>query len=63
LAYFAAMFYLYLTDDRYGVNHPLSAVFILASIAASALIYWAFCRYRSSKGVDMGRILDRIPSD
>ncbi|MFW5837172.1 MAG: hypothetical protein ACOCVM_04135 [Desulfovibrionaceae bacterium] len=63
LAYFAAMFYLYLTDDRYGVNHPLSAVFILASISASALIYWGFRRYRSSKGVDMGRVLDRIPSD
>jgi amino acid transporter len=63
LVYFAIMFFLYLSDDRYGVNDPLSAVFILAAVATSGVIFWGFRRARRKKGLDPERLMRRIPSD
>ena len=52
LLYFTVMFYLYLTDTRYGTNDPLSALFILGALALSALIYLGYRLYRSRQGLE-----------
>jgi amino acid transporter len=63
LIYFAVIFRLYLTDGRYGVNDRLSAVFILASIAVSVLIYLGCRYYRRQGGIDIDRVFRDIPVD
>ncbi|MFP4110096.1 MAG: amino acid permease [Desulfovermiculus sp.] len=53
LAYFAVMFYLYIMDDRYGTNDPLSAWFIIGSVTLSALGYLWYKARRRRKGMDI----------
>ncbi len=61
LVYFGIMFFLYLTDDRYGVNDLLSGGFITLFIAASALAYLGYRFYRRRQGIDLDRSLQEIP--
>jgi len=63
LVYFAIMFYLYITDERYGTNQPLSTVFVLGSITFSVLLYLAYRRYRKGQGVDIRMTYRELPSD
>jgi basic amino acid/polyamine antiporter, APA family len=63
LVYFAIMFYLYITDERYGTNRPLSTIFVLGSIAVSALIYFGYSRYRRAQGIDIRATYRELPSD
>jgi len=61
--YFAIMFYLYITDPRYGTNDPLSAMYILGALAISAVIYFAYRYYRRSQGVDTDLTYREIPAE
>jgi len=63
LIYFAILFYLYLTDNRYNTNDPLSACFVLGSLALSAAAYVWYYRFRRKKGTDLATMLRLIPSD
>ena len=61
--YFAIMFYLYITDPRYGTNDPLSATYILGALVISAIIYFAYRYYRRSQGVDTDLTYREIPAE
>jgi len=61
--YFAIMFYLYISDPRYGTNDPLSAMYILGALAISGVIYFAYRAYRKSQGVDTDMTYREIPAE
>lgn len=63
LVYFAVMFYLYITDPRYGTNNPLSAMYIFGAIAISAVIYFAYRFYRRQQGVNTDLTYREIPTE
>lgn len=63
LIYFAVMFVLYITDDRYGTNDPLSAWFILGSLVLCAGGVLLVGRYRRKKGTDLSKLLRIFPAD
>jgi basic amino acid/polyamine antiporter, APA family len=63
IAYFAVMFYLYISDSRYGTNDPLSAVYILGAVAVSAVIYLGYRAYRKKQGINTDLTYREIPSD
>jgi len=63
LAYFAVMFFLYITDSRYGTNDPLSALYIFGSIAISAIIYFGYRYFRKQQGIDTDLTYKEIPSE
>jgi APA family basic amino acid/polyamine antiporter len=63
LIYFAIMFVLYLTDQRYGTNDPLSAWFILGSLAFCMIVLLLILRSRRKRGTDLSYLLQIIPSD
>ncbi|HSR21008.1 MAG TPA: amino acid permease [Anaerolineales bacterium] len=61
--YFAIMFYLYITDARYGTNDPLSAMYIFGAILISAVIYFAYRAFRRRQGVDTDMTYREIPAE
>jgi amino acid transporter len=61
--YFAIMFFLYITDSRYGTNDPLSAMYIFGALIISAIIYFAYRYYRRSQGVDTDLTYREIPAE
>jgi APA family basic amino acid/polyamine antiporter len=61
--YFAVMFYLYISDARYGVNDRLSAMYVFGAIAISAVLYYAYRWYRRSQGVDTDLTYREIPAE
>jgi hypothetical protein len=63
IGYFMVMFYLYLSDSRYGTNDPLSAIYIIGAIVVSALIYLGYRSYRRRQGVDTDLTYRRIPTE
>ncbi len=63
LIYFAVMFVLYIADDRYGTNDPLSAWFIIGSLALCTGGLLLVRRYRRRRGTDLSSLLRIIPSD
>jgi len=63
LIYFAVMFVLYIADDRYGTNDPLSAWFILGSLAVCTAGVLLVRRYRKKRGTDLSNLLRIIPTD
>ncbi len=63
LLYFAVIFVLYISDDRYGTNDPLSAWFILGSLVLSTIGLLLYRRYRRARGTDLNNLLRIIPSD
>jgi amino acid transporter len=63
LIYFGFMFYLYITDGRYGTNDPLSIKYIIGSIAVSALIYFGYRIFRKRQGINTDLTYKEIPSE
>jgi amino acid transporter len=63
LLYFAIMFYLYITDGRYGTNNPLSAAYIFGALIISAVIYFAYRFYRKQQGINTDMTYREIPSE
>jgi amino acid transporter len=63
LIYFAIMFVLYIADDRYGTNDPLSAWFIIGSLVLCTGGLLLVRRYRKKRGTDLSHLLQIIPSD
>ncbi len=63
LIYFAIMFYLYISDARYGTNNPLSAVYIFGAIIISAIIYFAYKIYRRREGINTDLTYKEIPTE
>jgi len=61
LAYFLLMFYLYITDSRYGTNDQLSMIFVFGSILVSALIYFGYRIYRKREGINIDHTYREIP--
>jgi len=59
--YFAVMFYLYISDPRYGTNDPLSAMYIFGALVISAIIYLAYRSYRRRQGVNTDLTYREIP--
>ncbi len=63
LIYFAVMFYLYITDNRYGTNSPLSAMYIFGAILISAVIYFVYRYFRSRQGINTDLTYKEIPTE
>lgn len=63
LGYGAMIFYYWATDATYGVNHPVSALFLLCLYAVGAVIYYAFKQYRLRQGIDISKIFQEIPAE
>jgi len=63
LIYFAIMFFLYITDGRYGTNDPLSAGYILGALVISAVIYFAYRFYRKQQGINTDMTYREIPTE
>jgi amino acid transporter len=63
LVYFAIMFFLYITDGRYGTNDPLSAVYIFGAILISAVIYFVYRFYRRQQGINTDLTYREIPTE
>jgi APA family basic amino acid/polyamine antiporter len=63
LVYFAIMFYLYISDSRYGTNDPLSAAYIFGAIIISAIIYFAYRFYRRREGINTDLTYKEIPTE
>ena len=63
LVYFAIMFFLYITDDRYGTNNPLSAAYIFGALIISAVIYFAYRFYRKQQGINTDMTYREIPTE
>jgi amino acid transporter len=63
LVYFGIMFYLYITDSRYGTNSPLSAMYIFGAIIISAIIYFGYRFYRSRQGINTDLTYKEIPTE
>ena len=63
LLYFAIMFFLYITDGRYGTNNPLSAAYIFGALIISAIIYFAYRFYRKQQGINTDMTYREIPTE
>ena len=63
MVYFGVMFYLYISDPRYGTNNPLSAMYIFGGIAISAVIYFVYRIYRRRQGVNTDLTYREIPTE
>jgi APA family basic amino acid/polyamine antiporter len=63
LVYFAIMFFLYITDGRYGTNDPLSAIYIFGAILISAVIYFVYRFYRRQQGINTDLTYREIPTE
>jgi amino acid transporter len=63
LLYFAIMFFLYITDGRYGTNNPLSAAYIFGALIISAVIYFAYRFYRKQQGINTDMTYREIPTE
>ena len=63
MVYFLTMFYLYITDPRYGTNDALSAMYIFGAIIISAVIYFVYRWYRGRQGVNTDLTYREIPTE
>jgi len=63
LIYFGFMFYLYISDSRFGTNSALSAMYILGAIVVSAVIYFVYKLYRRGQGINTNLTYKEIPVD
>ena len=61
--YIVVSLYLYIVDGRYGVNSVLSALFVLAMLVLSAIIYLAYRWYRRREGINTDLTYREIPTD
>jgi len=61
LGYALMIFYYWIADPLYGVNNPVSAVFLGCIYIAGLIIYFAFKYYRKSQGIDISKIFKEVP--
>jgi amino acid transporter len=60
------LFYLlvmWVKDPAYGVNNPISAMYLGATYIGSAILYLGMKAYRKRQGIDINRIYGEIPSE
>ena len=60
------LFYLlvmWVIDPAYGVNNPISAMYLGATYIGSAILYLAMKSYRKGQGIDINKIYGEIPSE
>jgi hypothetical protein len=60
------LFYLlvmWVKDPSYGVNNPISALYLGATYIGSAILYFGMKAYRKRQGIDINRIYGEIPSE
>mgnify|MGYP001082171290 CR=1 FL=1 len=50
-------------DPAYGVNNPISAIYLGATYIGSAILYLGMKAYRKRQGIDINRIYGEIPSE
>jgi len=50
-------------DPAYGVNNPISAMYLGATYIGSAVLYLAMKAYRKGQGIDINKIYGEIPSE
>jgi len=54
-------YYLWITDNRYGVNSALSSLFLIGSFVGSAILYLGMKWYRKRHGIDLDLVFREIP--
>jgi len=59
--YWIPTFFMWITDSRYGVNDPLSAVVVISSFVVGGILYYAMKLYRKSRGIDLNLLFREIP--
>ena len=50
-------------DPAYGVNNPISAMYLGATYIGSAILYLVMKAYRKRQGIDINKIYGEIPSE
>jgi amino acid transporter len=55
------MYYLWVTDSRYGINDPLSGAVLIASFVAAGILYFVVKAYRKRQGVDIDLLYHEVP--
>jgi amino acid transporter len=58
-----SVFYLWATENVYGINNPRSVGFILFLYVVAGVVYGAMKYYRSREGVELDEIHAEIPQD
>jgi len=53
--------YMWAVDPIYGVNDPVSALYLLANYIASAIIFYGFKWYRKKQGIEVEYVYKEIP--
>ncbi|HHX51712.1 MAG TPA: APC family permease [Clostridia bacterium] len=61
LAFLAFNLFLWIVDSTYGVNNPVSAVYMLILYAIALAIYFVSKSIRSKQGIDLNMIHKSIP--
>lgn len=55
------LYFLWITDARYGINDPLSGAVLIASFVAAGIIYYVVKWHRKRQGVDLELLYHEIP--
>ncbi|MEM3475570.1 MAG: APC family permease [Candidatus Bathyarchaeia archaeon] len=55
--------YLWAIDPVYGVNDPVSVIYLLANYIAAAIIFYAFKWYRKKQGIEVDMLYKEIPTE
>lgn len=62
-AFLAWNLYMWITNSVYGVNNPISAVYMLILYALAVIIYAVSKKLRSKQGIDLDAVHRTIPVD
>jgi len=55
--------YRYIVDSRYGVNHPISGLFMIGTYIFCAILYFIHKWYRKRQGIEVELIYKEIPAE
>jgi hypothetical protein len=55
--------YLWAKDPVYGVNDPVSVIYLIANYIAAAIIFYAFKWYRKKQGIEVDMLYKEIPTE
>jgi len=63
--FFFSLWYTYywVVDARYGVNNPVSAIFLVFCYAATSVFFVVYRWYRKRQGIDVDMIFREIPGE